>query len=73
MPLLRELRENDLEDFKYYLLMDNSTFEYILNLISPYRSKQDTVMRKCITAEERLTATLCFLACYIYLLSVSCK
>jgi hypothetical protein len=36
MPLLRELRENDPEDFKKYLRMDNSAFEYILNLISPY-------------------------------------
>jgi hypothetical protein len=29
MPLLRQLRENDLEDFKNYLRMDNYTFEYI--------------------------------------------
>jgi hypothetical protein len=60
MPLLRELRENDPEDFKNYLQMDNSTFEYILNIISPYISKKDTVMRKCITAEERLAATIRF-------------
>ncbi|KAM0734487.1 Protein ANTAGONIST OF LIKE HETEROCHROMATIN PROTEIN 1 [Formica fusca] len=61
MPLLRELRENDPENFKNYLQMDNSTFEYILNLIRPYIQKQDTVMRECITAEERLAATLRFL------------
>jgi hemerythrin len=51
VPILRELRENDPEDFKNYLRMDNSTFEYILKLISPHISKQDRVMRKCITAE----------------------
>jgi hypothetical protein len=62
MPLLRELRENEPDDFKNYLRMDNLTFEYILNLVSPYISKQDTVMRKCITAEERLAASLRFLA-----------
>lgn len=61
MPLLRELRENESENFKNYLRMDNSTFEYILNLIRPYIQKQDTVMRECITAEERLAATLRFL------------
>lgn len=61
MPLLKELRENDPEDFKNYLRMDNSTFEYILNLIRPYVQKQNTVMRKCITAEERWAATLRFL------------
>jgi hypothetical protein len=33
-PLLRELRDNDPEDYKNYLRMDN-TFEYLLNLVSP--------------------------------------
>lgn len=62
MPLLRELRDNDPEDYKNYLRMDNTTFEYLLNLVSPYIAKQDTVMRNCIKAEERLAATLRFLA-----------
>ena len=62
MPLLRELRDNDPEDYKNYLRMDNTTFEYLLNLVSPYIAKQDTVMRNCIKAEERLAATLRFVA-----------
>jgi hypothetical protein len=60
-PPLRELRDNDPEDYKNYLRMDN-TFEYLLNLVSPYIAKQDTVMRNCIKAEERLAATLWFVA-----------
>ncbi|XP_050304523.1 uncharacterized protein LOC126742038 [Anthonomus grandis grandis] len=62
MPLLRDLKENNPDDFKNYLRMDKSTFEYILNLVRPYISKQDTVMRKSITADEYLVATLRFLA-----------
>jgi hypothetical protein len=32
MPLLRELRDNDPEDYKNYLRMDNTTFEYLLKI-----------------------------------------
>ena len=62
MPLLRELRDNDPEDYKNYLRMDKIIFQYILNLVSPYIAKQNTVIRPCITAEEHLAATLRFLA-----------
>jgi hypothetical protein len=62
MPLLRELRDNDPEDYKNYLRMDNTTFEYLLNLVSPCIAKQDTVMRNCIKAEECLAATVRFVA-----------
>lgn len=62
MSLLRELRDNNPDDFKNYLRMDASTFDELLNLMKPHLSKQDTAMRRSIPADERLIATLRFLA-----------
>ncbi|KAG5866825.1 hypothetical protein JTB14_016555 [Gonioctena quinquepunctata] len=42
--------------------MSTSHFDELLGLISPYIVKQDTVMRNAIPAEERLSATLRYLA-----------
>ncbi|XP_063819192.1 putative nuclease HARBI1 [Pseudophryne corroboree] len=42
--------------------MDDNTFQELLGLVTPYIERQDTKMRRAITAEERLTATLRFLA-----------
>ncbi|XP_041983090.1 putative nuclease HARBI1 [Aricia agestis] len=42
--------------------MDVSTFNELLKMVTPYLQKQNTRMRNCITAEERLTVTLRFLA-----------
>lgn len=42
--------------------MSASDFEYLLNKIGPKIAKQDTNMRKCIPAQERLAVTLRFLA-----------
>lgn len=52
----------DDDDFKNYLRMDNSTFMLLLEKVGPYICKEDTVMRDCVTAEQRLVATLRFLA-----------
>ncbi|KAB0800103.1 hypothetical protein PPYR_07983 [Photinus pyralis] len=62
MPLLNELRLNFPDDFKNYLRMDPDTFKILLNLISPIISKQNTKLRESISAEERLMATLRYLA-----------
>nr|XP_022903540.1 uncharacterized protein LOC111415891 isoform X1 [Onthophagus taurus] len=62
MPLLRQLRENYPDDYKNYLRMDSTTFDKLLELVGPKIVKQDTVMRQSISPEERLTATLRFLA-----------
>lgn len=62
LHLLRELRSNDPDDFKNYLRMDCAVFDELLNILKPYLIRQDTPMRKCITAESRLIATLRFLA-----------
>jgi len=62
MVLLRELRQNDPDDFKNYLRLDSEDFDYLLKIVGPAIKKQDTVMRESITSEERLVATLRFLA-----------
>lgn len=62
MTLLRELESNEPADFKNYLRMENHIFYNVLNLVRPYIAKQNTVMRESISAEERLVATLRFLA-----------
>lgn len=61
--LLRELRQNDPDDFKNYLRMDGEDFDYLLKIVGPMIKKQDTIMRESISPEERLVAiTLRFLA-----------
>ena len=40
MPLLRELRENNPEEYRNYLRMDDKTSQVILNLLCPYITKK---------------------------------
>ncbi|KYN27983.1 hypothetical protein ALC57_02607 [Trachymyrmex cornetzi] len=42
--------------------MDLQLFNNLLDKVSPYIQKQDTVMRKCIPPIQRLSLTLRFLA-----------
>lgn len=62
MNLLRELQSNEPTDKKSYLRMENHTFYEFRNLVRPYIEMQNTMMRENISAEERLVATLRFLA-----------
>ncbi|XP_008181021.1 uncharacterized protein LOC103308774 [Acyrthosiphon pisum] len=62
MNLLHELQSNEPADFKNYLRMENHTFYELLDLVRPLIEKQNTIMRESISAEERLVATLRFLA-----------
>ncbi|XP_063786092.1 uncharacterized protein LOC134934633 [Pseudophryne corroboree] len=61
-PLLRELRDNNPEDYRNYLRMNDDMFQELLQLVTHLIVKQDTVMRRAISAEERLVATLRYLA-----------
>ena len=61
MPLLREIRENNPDDYRNFLRMTDPVFHRLLDLLSPYITRQDTVMRLAITAEQRLIATLRYL------------
>jgi hypothetical protein len=62
LPLIQDLREHFPEDFSNSLRMVSSSFDILLRKVEPKIRSQDTIMRKCISAEERLTATLRFLA-----------
>ncbi|XP_068121499.1 uncharacterized protein [Hyperolius riggenbachi] len=60
--LLRELRVSAPEDYRNYLRMSDTVFQRLLGIVRPYTQKEDTCMRKAITAEQRLMATLHCLA-----------
>ena len=62
MPLLREIQENNPDDFRNFLRMSDPVFQQLLASVSPYITRQDTNMREAITAEQRLVATLRYLA-----------
>lgn len=62
MKLLKVLKTNYPGDLYNYLRMDASDFGVLLEKVRPYIQKQDTILRESIPAEERLVATLRFLA-----------
>lgn len=49
-------------DYKNFLRVDVDTYEDLLRWVTPAIKKEDTVMRDAITPNERLSATLRFLA-----------
>lgn len=62
MPMLMEIRENNPEVYCNFLRMDEATFQELLLLVKPYIQRQDTKFCMSILAEERLVATLRYLA-----------
>lgn len=62
MNLLKELEEKEPADFKNYLRMDSDTFMSLLVLVRDKITKQNTIMRTAISPEEKLVATLRYLA-----------
>ncbi|XP_023303070.2 protein ANTAGONIST OF LIKE HETEROCHROMATIN PROTEIN 1-like [Lucilia cuprina] len=60
--LLIKLRSEEPELYSSFLRMDSDQFDHLLNLVTPYIQKQDTNMRKSISADERLVLTLRYLA-----------
>ncbi|KAJ8971539.1 hypothetical protein NQ317_014971 [Molorchus minor] len=59
--LLEELRLEP-DDWRNYLRMDEDSYTTLLTLVTPLIEKQDTIMRPAISAHERLSATLRYLA-----------
>ena len=59
---VRLLRELEPDDWRNYLRMDTETYKNVLKYVTPYIKRQNTCMRKAISAHERLSATLRFLA-----------
>lgn len=62
MSLLNEIAVHEPQDYKNYLRISESTFRELLQLVSGRIEKQNTIMRESVSAEERLVATLQFLA-----------
>lgn len=63
--LLFELRKGDSGEkklFHDFLRMSEEDFEHLLQLVKPLIEKNDTTMRSAISAAERLTVTLHYLA-----------
>ena len=62
MQLIKHLKDNNPEDFRNYLRMNDAAFDALLDVVEAYIRKHDTHMRTCIPAKDRLAATLRFLA-----------
>jgi hypothetical protein len=62
ISLIAELPVSCEVDLKNYLQMTDGCFKILPHLLKVYVEKQNTRMRRAISAEERLTATLRFLA-----------
>ena len=60
--LVQELRAEDTAAFKNFLRMDQNCFDELLEMVKPHIQKQDTNMRKSISAGEKLALTSRYLA-----------
>ena len=60
--LMKEMRALDASCYQNFLRMNATTFEELLEYISPRISFRDTVMRQAISPAKRLALTLRFLA-----------
>nr|XP_022903097.1 protein ALP1-like [Onthophagus taurus] len=63
LSLIKEsFKLTDPEQFRKFLRMDESTFNFLLCRVGPIITKQDTFMRLSISAKDKLLITLRFLA-----------
>ena len=60
--LIQELSLEDEEGYRKFMRLNKHQFHEILELVRPAITRQDTNMRKAVTAEERLAITLRYLA-----------
>lgn len=60
--LVTELRLTCPEDYRNYLRMSGDTYDELLAKVKPFIERQNTFMRDSISPNERLSATLRFLA-----------
>ncbi|KAJ8962359.1 hypothetical protein NQ318_018342 [Aromia moschata] len=60
--LLNFLRDSEPEDYRNFLRMNHESFDYLLELVRPDIEKKDTIMREAISASQRLSITLRYLA-----------
>lgn len=60
--LLRELQAEDPATLRQWIRLDLQQYQNLLLQVTPHIAKQDTNMRHAVTAAERLTLTLRYLA-----------
>lgn len=60
--LIRDLRNDGVNGFETFFRISPDQFDELLSKVGPFIAKQDTKMRKAISAETRLAITLRFLA-----------
>ncbi|XP_053690751.1 uncharacterized protein LOC128739298 [Sabethes cyaneus] len=60
--LYREIQQEDPRLYRNFVRLSSEDFNYLLQRVAPYIRKQDTILRKSISPEERLCLTLRFLA-----------
>lgn len=60
--LLRDIAATEKEDYRNYFRMDEGTYNKLLQKITLYLTREDTVMRNSISVHERLALTLRYLA-----------
>ncbi|MPC87794.1 hypothetical protein E2C01_082668 [Portunus trituberculatus] len=60
--LLKELSLEDHDTLKSWTRLDKDQYHRLLELVTPLIAKSDIKMRKAVTAGERLTLTLRYLA-----------
>ena len=60
--LTQELAEEDPQSFLNFARMDKNDFDDLLKMVSPLIKRRNTCMREAISAAERLSLTLRYLA-----------
>lgn len=66
--LVRELSLEDPETLRNFIRLNRDQYHELLRRVTPLIEKQDTNMRKSVSAGERLTLTLRYLATGMYIL-----
>lgn len=56
------LQMGDVDEFRLTLRMPPDIYQFLFDCVSPLISKQHTNYRQCISAEERLSLTMRYLA-----------
>jgi len=60
--LLKEISVTEPEDYQNYFRMNERLYTMLLEKVQPFIKREDTVMRRSISASEKLAVTLRYLA-----------
>jgi len=60
--LVPDLLTSDKSSFRNFFRMDDESFRFLITSVSPKLTKSNTIMRQSVSANERLSVTLRYLA-----------